>query len=402
MARFEVPFNAWYGDDTFSFELPDFWNVKVCRIADAPCLTDDEVQRAFDSPVGTKRLAELARGRRNAAVFVEDMTRPTPTARIMPLVLRELQEGGIPPKDTVVVMATASHAAMKREDLVKKLGDETWRTVEVLNHNCYENLVDVGRTSFGTPVLVNRFVMDADLKVGVGGVYPHGEEVGGLGGGAKLVCPGIVGIETIESFHSIRGFGNGRKAAVEMGRMIGVDFMANAAVNSRREIAALFTGDLEEMYRKAADAARRVYAVKIPEKADLALTNGYPLDTELGQAMKALGVGFKAVKDGGVVVLTAGCREGVGFHSLMGKGGRWWSQRIERSQRAGRSRVSPSRAGAETRLIVFSPSLTPAQRPDGALYNSWPDLRRHLEETFPDSANVSVFPTGTISVAEGP
>jgi len=400
MARIELPFNAWYGDNSLSLELPDSWNIRVCGIADAPTLSDKELQGAFDSPIGTKRLSELARGRRTAAIFVEDMTRPTPTARIMPVVLRELKDAGIPPWSTVVIMATASHAAMTREGFIKKLGEDVWRTVEVLNHNCYENLVDMGRTSFGTPVLVNRFVMEADLKVGVGGVYPHGREVGGLGGGAKLVCPGIVGMDTIESFHSIRGFGNGRKAAVEMARMIGVDFLVNAVVNSRREIAGLFAGDVEEMHAKAVEAARRVYRVQIPGGSDVALTNGYPLDTELGQAGKAWGVGYRAVKEGGVVVLTAGCREGMGFHSLMGKGGRWWSQRIERSQRLGKSEGSPRRAAAETRAIVFSPHLSAAQGPEATLYNSWPELRRYLEETFHDSADVTVLPFGTISLAE--
>ena len=83
--------------------------------------------------------------------------------------------------------------------MIRKLGSELVENYLVFNHNVYEHHVKMGTTSRGTPVLINREVAGCDLKIGVGALIPHFEA--GYGGGAKILMPGVSGIDTIAHNH---------------------------------------------------------------------------------------------------------------------------------------------------------------------------------------------------------
>jgi nickel-dependent lactate racemase len=54
-------------------------------------------------------------------------------------------------------------------------------------HDPDDNLLFVGATSFNTPVFANNVVVEADLRISVGWIYPHIRA--GYGGGAKTIFP---------------------------------------------------------------------------------------------------------------------------------------------------------------------------------------------------------------------
>ena len=68
--------------------------------ADGPALSDAQIARAFAEPIGavnlTLRIAEMARGKKSAAIVVDDLSRPTPAATVIPFLLRELTGAGVP------------------------------------------------------------------------------------------------------------------------------------------------------------------------------------------------------------------------------------------------------------------------------------------------------------------
>ncbi len=74
----KVPWKAWYGDEQFALTFPGDWEVTVCVMDDAPELTEDEIAEAFERPIGTATIRELAKGKKSAAIVMDDMTRPTP------------------------------------------------------------------------------------------------------------------------------------------------------------------------------------------------------------------------------------------------------------------------------------------------------------------------------------
>jgi len=160
MQYVKVPAWEFYGWEPETLRFPDVWKVHEQRMNghDAPSLTMEEVADGLRSPVGTQTLSELAKGRRKCCIIFDDMTRPTRQSQMLPAVLDELHRGGLSDDQILFVMATGAHHGRLLFDFQKKLGADVPERFLVFNHNCYENTVDLGETSRGTPVHVNREV----------------------------------------------------------------------------------------------------------------------------------------------------------------------------------------------------------------------------------------------------
>ena len=125
----------------------------------------------------------------HAAIAVDDLTRPTQAYRFLPFILEELHQGGIRDENIKIIMAIGCHRPLMKADQEKKLGKKTANRFPVYNHHPYENLVNVGTTSRGTPVIINRYFVESDVKIGVGFITPH--PTAAFGGGGKIVIPGL-------------------------------------------------------------------------------------------------------------------------------------------------------------------------------------------------------------------
>ena len=314
-----------YGDTTITLDLPEKRVLAVCRANDLPGVPDasGEIKRALANPVGSPALESLAAGKKSAAVVVDDVTRPVPYPQVLAPVLDILIEAGIPEDRISVIVAIGLHRPMTRAELDSWIGPYRGR-VRIFNHEPDDpsELVDIGTTSLGTRIKINRAFMEADLKVLTGDVDYH--QFCGYGGGAKSVYPGLADRAAIETNHSrmeIRGAGMGRiegnpvrEEIDEAGRTAGVDFILNVVQNSRREVTAAFAGDPIAAHRAGAGLVDQMYKVKVPVHADVVIASagGYPKDIDLYQAQKALSAARKVVRDGGKIFLLAECREGHG------------------------------------------------------------------------------------------
>jgi len=394
-----VPYASWYGDTEVFLGFPDEWKVVTASPRDAAPLGEEGLQSAFRRPIGTKRISELARDKRDAVLIVDDISRPTPTSKVVPFIIEELKAGGLDEDCIKIIMATAAHRPQVREDLEKKLGGDAVSRLEVFSHNPYENLVHLETTVRGTPIYVNRYVSEADLKIGVGGIFPH--PGAGYGGGGKIVLPGVSGMDTIEANHrSIPGAGHGvlennenRADIEEAARKAGLDIIVNVVINSRREAAGVFVGDLVEAHREGVRLAKEVYKTHTPRDMDIAVVNAYPLDTEMFQAVKALWAARESTKKDSTVILLAACSEGRGYHALVQMGGRLWT-----SPEKSRSRRTGNR-----RLWIVSPNLNVKdvhqQFPDDTqLFRSWREALEELQGVYKGKTNVAVFPCAPIQV----
>lgn len=387
-----------FHDTTFEFDLPSSWQVQVAPIDDGSSLDQEGMRQALADPIGSPPLRELARGQGRAAIIVEDISRPAPTDRLVPLVVAELEAAGIARGDMRVVSAIAAHRPQVRSDFLRKLGVEIYETVEALNPSPYEDLVHLGRSSRGTPVYVNREVAEADIRVGVGGIVPHPSA--GFGGGGKIILPGVCGMETIAHHHGTLHGASGeveenafREDLEEVGRMAELDFIVNAVITSRREIAGLFAGDMVQAHRAGVQFAGQVYGVPDTPPADIGIINAYPMDIDLFQSPKALSAsgGATTVRKGGAILLAAACTEGVGYHIWAGRGGRGWS---------GRRRLLPPHL-ADRRVLLYSPNLSPAQV-EGTLVDDvsfFSEFEEAIEALTRDYASprVNLFPQGALA-----
>jgi len=404
--KVKIPYASWYGDYDVSLDFPDEWKVIVAKPRDAKPLGKEEIMYAFRNPIGTKRISDLAKNRKDAVLIIDDISRPTPASRLIPYIIEDLEAGGLDEDDIKIVMATAAHRPQTREDLIKKLGEETVSRFEIFSHNPYENLVYLGRTSRGTPIYVNRIVAESDLKIGVGGIYPHGGA--GFGGGGKIILPGVAGMDTIEANHkNIPGAGHGvieknenRADIEEAARKAGLDVIVNTVINSRREIAGVFVGDMIKAHREGVKLAREVYKTEIPKNIDVVITNAYPLDTEMFQIVKALWMMREVPKRNGVIVLLAACSEGRGYHALYQMGGRLWIP----PEKSWLKRVCTRTESSKKRLLIVSPNLNRKDisqifpEEDTELFRSWEEASEEIKRQCGEKINVTIFPCAPIQV----
>jgi len=397
-----IRFGAWYDDRDVLLTFPDGWTVERCAPQDGPDIGEQGIARAFVSPIGSPRLSSLARGRRSACIVIDDLSRPTPGARLVPAVLEELQAGGIADRDVLILTGVANHRPMTGEDLEKKLGRAVLARCAVAHHFSWDGCVPVGTTSFGSPVELNAELMKRDLKILVGSIIPHGGA--GFSGGSKLLFPGVASLASAEAYH--RGTcSRGRYAVVETdarresdeaARMAGIDFLVNAIPSSRLGIAGLVTGDVVAAHRAGCEIARRVYTTPTPAGADVCVLSVYPKDAEYLQYLTAFAPWQTApeplVREGGTVVVALDGREGVGHHWLFGPG-----MRLD----VGRP---PRVKGRE--IVFFAPglphgALPQAARADAILFSTWSETATWLAAKHGPSARVSVFPCGTIQLGAG-
>ena len=314
-----------YGNAHIALDLPDERVLAVCRANGLPGVPDlaAEIERALRNPIESPSLESLAAGKKSAALVVDDVSRPVPYPEVLAPVLETLIRAGIHEDRISVIVATGLHRPMTSEELDSWIGPYRGR-VRIFNHEPDDrsHLVDLGVTSLGTRIKINRTFADAELKVLTGDVDYH--QFCGYGGGAKSVYPGLADRAAIETNHSrmeIPGTGMGRiegnpvrEEIDEAGRIAGVDFILNVVQNSRKEVVAAFAGDLIAAHRAGAQLIDRMYKLSVPARADVVIASpgGYPKDIDLYQSQKALSAARRVVRDGGRIFILAECREGHG------------------------------------------------------------------------------------------
>jgi len=404
-----VPILAWYGDEELELNFPEGWDVTVCKMKgrDAPRLSDSEIRRAFASPIGTKTIKEIAKGKKEVVILFDDMTRPTPSAMLIPYVLEELATVGIRDDNIRFIAAIGAHGSMNGIDFRKKLGDELMGRFLVYNHNPYENCTPLGISSQGTPISINSEVMSCDLKIGIGSILPH--PASGFGGGGKIILPGVASIETIDANHYRLGLsptigtgkceGNVLKQDVdEATKMAGLDIKIDAILNLKRKITALFVGDPIEEHKEGVKFAKKHYATDIVRDCDIVVANCYCKANEMPLA-PPVALAFLS-KKGGDMVLIAVTPEGQITH---------YTERSFGKKLGGRGWLSVAGSGACKSLPRNTKRLTiMAPYPDRtggdwiAPYNvinwtrTWDEAIRELRNTYGTKAKVAVIPDATV------
>ena len=322
------PIRVLYGQGVMEVDLPgvDLLTLPPRRSGEAVPDVSFAVSEALAYPLATPPLCELAQGRRDAVVLVPDRTRTTPLNQMLSAVLSELEKGGLNSDQVTIIVATGTHRPMTEVELCNHLGTGIFSRFHVINHDWQSeaDLVDLGQTPKGTPVVVNRFYHEADLKVALGGVKPH--MVVGWGGGAKIVQPGVGGAATTGATHWASARYKGREingcvgtpirheieAAVDIS---GLDFLLNGAQNLQGEMTGFRAGDFRQAFRRCVKMALKEndYLFTIdppPERADILLCGTAGVDMWNGGTAGMVAAEY-LLKPGGTIVQFAPCSEGV-------------------------------------------------------------------------------------------
>lgn len=325
--------NLPWGKNKITFNLPPTWQVEgTLEPAALPGVAslDKELQRSLQAPIGCQMLSKLVNKNSRIALVMDDLSRPTPVARLLPAVLAELKRGGVAPSQIILIPALGVHRPMDQSEIAQRAGQESLNGLHWENPDSgsSEKLVFLGKTSRGVPVFVDKNVASADVVVSVGGIEPH--IIASFGGGYKNLFPGVAGRETIAQNHSLNANPDTfnmvgqpieknpmRLDLEEAGGMLKKPvFIINAVLNSRLEVVRVVCGDAISAHREGAKVSAQIYGVKISAPADVVITNSYPMETDLRQGVKALANTVRAVKRGGTLITLVRAEEGVGVFGL--------------------------------------------------------------------------------------
>ena len=281
------------------------------------------VLAALDNPISAQPLKEWIKSRARICIVFTDITRATPNERLIPWLLEYLAE--VPREQITLLNGLGTHRPNTRAELEELLTPQVVQTCRVLNHEP-ENpaaLVSVGTTRDGKPALLNRHLVEADVRIITGFIEPH--FFAGFSGGPKGIMPGVAGLETVMSNHGARniadpsstfGLTEGNPIWEEMRDIalrIGPSFLLNVALNHQRQITGVFAGDLIAAHRVGCAFVKKSAMQPVDAPFDLVITtnSGYPLDRNLYQGVKGMSAGARILKPGGTLILACECCDGV-------------------------------------------------------------------------------------------
>jgi nickel-dependent lactate racemase len=288
--------------------------------------TEKAAEEAIHHPIGTGRLSSMVKPGQKVALIVTDITRKLPEEIILPLLIRELLAGGIRKSDITAVVATGTHRPNTAEELKEKFGavvDE----IAFINHDAWDSqeLLHLGKTTGGIPLVFNRRVVEADVRISTGVIETH--LFAGYSGGVKSIAVGVAGEETIAATHNYQMLqqtrlgvieGNEfRRFLTEATQALGLHFIVNVVQTGKKEVVKVVAGDPVEAFHEGVQIARKLYEVEIDGPGEIVVSGvSYPKSRDLYQATRAGNVVVfgpqPVVTKGGVILIPAPCEDGCG------------------------------------------------------------------------------------------
>ena len=408
-----------YGRHGTTVEVPD--RAEIVVPVEVPGLEDEAtaVTDALRRPLAGPPLGEMLGRTRRVAVVFPDLTRPMPNRTVLPPLLAELARAGVPDDRITLLCATGTHRQASAAEMEELVGADVVARYTLVDHDATsDEHMRVGEVD-GTPVLLQREYVEADVRILTGFVEPH--FFAGFSGGPKGVCPGLAATETILEAHHPRRIADARATFVTRAGNPVHDFVRAAtalappdlsldvAINRARRVTAVFAGPLPDAHDAACAYVQSSAVREVGAPFDLVVSTngGYPLDRNLYQAVKGMAAAERIVRDAGIVVMAAACEDGVpaggAFARLVGgaatpaqlagtRGGpeldRWQAQVLGRV--LSRAEVHFHGAGLE-RAEIEDAFLVPAPDLDGAVAAA-------LGRLGP-AARVAVIPEGPLTVA---
>ncbi len=317
-----------YGKTGLELSLPDNADIDVIepKYVEGLANPNQALQNSLRQPVASKPLKELVNPTDRIAIVFSDITRPTPNHIILPVILEELNF--IPDKQITLFNATGTHRPNTIDELRNMLGSEIADRYRIVQNEATDpdSHQMIGTTKTGNDVCIHKEYLKCSVKILTGFIEPH--FFAGFSGGPKACMPGLAGIETIFRNHNAKNmdsrwatwaitYGNPAwEEFLEAVKMAGPAFLVNVALNSDKQITAVFAGDIEKAHTKGCEFVKNnaMAPVQKPYDIVIASNSGYPLDLNLYQSVKAMSAAAQIVKEAGSIIIAADCWDGIPDH----------------------------------------------------------------------------------------
>jgi len=303
--------------ETLELEIPEA-NLVAAIYPDEPAPVGDATaaaRAALEAPVSGPRFADLLASATKVCVIIDNQFRPTPQSKLLPPVLDSIEASG---KPAVIVCANGKVFPMSDSDIDQKIGKDNLARMERLGISFHQNdprnadeYEYVGVSSRGTPVWLHKEVAGCDVKITIGQAQSNHW---GAGGGGKLILPGVVSDETIESNHCAfvpspqthygAYAGPMRSDIDEVATMCGLSATMNVVLDTHGRVFECIYGSHPDAHRKAIERFNEIYAYEHPgTQADIAICGVFAPTDHLffHTGWGCMSADF-VVKDGGSII----------------------------------------------------------------------------------------------------
>ncbi len=416
---FVVKIDVPYGEKAhFNIEVPDDQLVGVYNPNSVTKPNADEaIERALANPIDSVSFDDFIDTDEKIVIIVNDGTRPTPTAQILAQIYPKIKD-----KDISFIVATGVHRAPTESEYQFIFGPELYKTLShrglIHSHDSKNDPMSyLGKSKNGTEMYLNKIVAEADRVIPISSIEPH--YFAGYTGGRKSFLPGVAAYKTISENHHLALMNSARAMNLKgnpvhedmmdaMHVLKGLNIFAIETVLDRNhDIYAVTTGDLNGSFYAGIDKAKEVFGVQIPQKADIVISAApYPMDVDLYQSQKALDNGKLALNKGGILILVATCRTGIGpkpFYDLLSseKSATAVLKKIDQSWKLGYHKAAKM-AQIDTWASTWAVTQLTDQEMRNVHFKPFHDLNVALAAAFKQkpTGSVIVLPAGSLTVPE--
>ncbi len=322
-----------YGLRDISIEIDDEHEPYLLEGQERPSIKNlaDLLLRNLRKPINMEPLRQLANQASRVGIIVNDITRPTPTALLLPSILAELE--AVDQENLIFFIATGSHRECSKTELIKILGKEVFESYRVIQNqpSARKKYTDIGVSKYGNQIQVHTELLECDLLISIGFIEPH--FFAGFSGGLKNILPGMAGLNSIMANHGWQMMDN-RQAAWgvtdsnpiwaeinSLKPLLPNTFLVNVTLNQQDEIDNIFCGDVDIAHRRGCDYVKAASMVELPHLFDVFITtnSGYPLDINLYQTVKGMSAAAEAIRPGGSIIIFSECSDGIPDHGCYGQ-----------------------------------------------------------------------------------
>lgn len=410
-----------YGKKGYKLKVPANFDVIEPKFIKEVGSAKEEISKALLSPINSKPLRSLLEGKNDIAISVCDITRAQPRKVVIETIVEHIKDL-IPISNIKILIATGTHRANTKDELIEMLGKDIVETLNVINHVCddKESLIEMPTSLDDVNVLLNKHWVNADFRITTGFVEPH--FFAGFSGGSKLVAPGLAGLKTIMKLHNYKRLNNPNSIWGEVeknpiqqdvrkiAKETGVDFTLDVALNRDQKITNVFSGDLIDSHNEACNFARETAMVQVSQPYDLVITSnsGYPLDQNLYQTVKGLSAASQIVKDNGEILCLSECSDGIPSH------GKFYSLLSEFSdpEQVEGMLSDPnfhcqdqwqvqilSQIAKKSNINLYTEGLSDKEIENAFMFNA-PDPQKFIDQKVKENTNIRgcVLPEGPITI----
>ncbi|MDI3548722.1 MAG: lactate racemase [Halanaerobiales bacterium] len=318
-----------YGKQEISLKIPTEYIIDTLQPEEgAPLMgLQAEVINRLNSPTDSSPLAEMVGKESRVVIIVDDNTRPTPTKEILEPLLDILFQKGVKKNNISIIFALGAHSKLNEKEKLAIVGPKIYQNITCKNHLVEEeNLVYIGKTTFGTPVYLNKEVYEADIRILTGMIKPHNQA--GYTGGGKALLPGVCGLDTIFANHSYKAMsspasclgnieGNPIRMDIEeVLKKIGPTFLINVVMNHKDQVVAVVAGGVIAAHREGVRRLDSLVKKDVNKKAAICICGTPdPIDINFYQMLNSISAPYRlkepVIEKGGTIIVTGRAIEGI-------------------------------------------------------------------------------------------